>query len=338
LLERQLRVHREANLQSFCTLSSALRTLIDDFTGERIPHATLLTGAPGIGKRTLARLLVQSSLCTSETCRPCGECRSCRRIFTHSHPNLLMPDADDKDKSIKADHMRAITGALSHYSMEEGRRAVLIEGADRMTAAAQNALLKSLEEPDDETLFILTSDSEQKLLPTVRSRCRVIRMQPWPDDRVLQLMTDNNIEPARARELTLLCSGSPGHALKMHGDDNFWKLRDLVYSTFFSVKSPAEIPAASAALKDQKEAADTLLAILEQQTRLMLAASMGAAFIHRLQEAPAHLAALPPESFRRILSQTFEAQRFRASYVNWQAVAERLLSIITEEIIAWRQS
>ena len=143
-------------LDSFSSLGEAPRALVQDVLGGRAPHAVLITGIAGTGKRTLARLLACALLCVGEGQRPCMQCKGCRRVLAGTHPDLLTPSCTDKDRTIKVDHLREVLCALSFHALE-GRRVILLENAQRMTVQAQNALLKSLEEPDGETHFILTA-------------------------------------------------------------------------------------------------------------------------------------------------------------------------------------
>ena len=168
-------------LDSFSSLGEAPRALVQDVLGGRAPHAALITGIAGAGKRTLARLLACALLCVGEGQRPCMQCKGCRRVLAGTHPDLLTPSCTDKDRTIKVDHLREVLRALSFHALE-GRRVILLENAQRMTVQAQNALLKSLEEPDGETHFILTASGETGILPTVRSRCVLLRINEDAQD------------------------------------------------------------------------------------------------------------------------------------------------------------
>ena len=163
-------------LDSFLARGEAVSALISDVRSGRAPHAIALTGMAGVGKRTLARLLACAFLCVGEGAKPCMACKGCRRALNGTHPDLLTPSAGEKERSIKVDHLREIIHALSMHAVEGGSRVVLLENAQRMTPQAQNALLKSLEEPDGSTRFILTASGDSGLLPTVRSRCAMLSL------------------------------------------------------------------------------------------------------------------------------------------------------------------
>ena len=123
-------------LDSFSSLGEAPRALVQDVLGGRAPHAVLITGIAGTGKRTLARLLACALLCVGEGRRPCMQCKGCRRVLAGTHPDLLTPSCTDKDRTIKVDHLREVLRALSFHALE-GRRVILLENAQRMTEAAQ---------------------------------------------------------------------------------------------------------------------------------------------------------------------------------------------------------
>ena len=322
-------------LDSFSALGEPQRALIDDIRAGRAPHAALITGIAGTGKRTLARLLACALLCTSDGEKPCLQCKGCRRAQAMTHPDLLLPSTKEKERTIKVDDLREIIRALSYHSSEGGRRVVLIENAQRMTPQSQNALLKSLEEPDGETTFLLTASGETGLLPTVRSRCRVVRVQPWSDQQIISALRSRGIDDARARELSRLCGGSLGTALDMDGDDNYFALRELCGRTFFSLRSVQDVPVASALLKDKKDSADEILTMVELQAREYL--------LHAMQSAQrpepmsgsvcaANWEEAAPRSLENIMSALIDARKYRASNVSWQAIAEKLLYIISEEI------
>lgn len=322
-------------LDSFSALGEPQRALIEDVRAGRAPHAALITGIAGTGKRTLARLLACALLCKGEGDKPCMQCKGCRRAQNRTHPDLLTPSTKEKERTIKVDDMRDIIRALSFHAIEGGRRVVLIENAQRMNPQAQNALLKSLEEPDGETTFLLTASGETGLLPTVRSRCRVVRVQPWSDDAVFRALTARGIELNRARELSRLCGGSLGAAIDMDGDENYFALRALCGRTFFSVRAPQDIPLASALLKDKKDAADDILNMAELKVREYLLYSMRAGEKPEpMQESQsaAKWENASPRALENVMMALIEAHKHRASNVSWQGIAERLLYIISEEI------
>lgn len=315
--------------------SDSLLALWRDFLDGRMAHATLLSGESGIGKKTLARLLAQGLLCRGEGTRPCGQCRDCKRFLARTHPDALFPVPAPKEKNIKIDALRQVIDALSRHSLEGGNRVILIENAERMTPQAQNCLLKTLEEAEESTFFLLTADVESAILPTIRSRCRVIRMQPWRPERIEKTLLERGVSPDRAHALSLYCEGSLGRALQMQEDETYWAARELARRSFLSIRRSADLAAAAAMLKDQKDSGDLLLDILEQETRALLHAKLTGSRDTADDFPPAWQHATP-HGLEAVLSAVLLARRQRAANVGWAALAEGLMQTILEEAKTWQ--
>ena len=311
-------------------LSPALDRLLDDYRQGRSPQALLLSGAQGIGKEELAVYLACSLLCTDAAEIPCGRCISCQHTLRGIHSNLSRLELSPREKSIKIDQLRKLLESLALNPLQAGKRVVMILEIDTMTVQAQNALLKSLEEPDEGTYFLLSTKNEQAVLPTIMSRCRLMRLTPWRDEKMLAFLTDEGISEERARELTGLSQGLPGAALRLDRDSQFWAVRKLLDESLFSVKSLGDIPSASAALKETKETADLVLGLVEQQAQLCLMAVFSGTASDVAH--PWHQAS--PTALKRVLQAVMNARRYRSSNVSWQAILDRLLFIITKEIYA----
>ena len=142
-------------------LHPALDRLIDDYRQGRSPQALLISGAQGIGKEELADYLASVVLCVDTTDKPCGHCTACQRLARGVHANMLRLALAPREKSIKIDQLRKLLESLSLNPLQAGRRVVMILDIDTMTVQAQNALLKSLEEPDVGTYFLLCTKNEQ---------------------------------------------------------------------------------------------------------------------------------------------------------------------------------
>jgi len=321
--------------ESFISLGDRQKTLIDSVRAGTLPHAVLLLGVAGTGKRSLARLLACALLCTGEGAKPCLACRSCKRVMASTHADLLMPDCTDTDRVIKVDQLRSIIRSLSMHSSEGGRRVVLLENAHRMNLQSQNALLKSLEEPDSDTTFLLTASAEAQLLPTVRSRCRVVRIPPWEDARIEKELLSRGCSPDKAKELALLCSGSLGDALDRMASPSFASAKELCEKTFFSISAPRDVPLASALLKDKKDDAAMILNLTEQFAHEYLLFVMGTGAKPVLTDARCadKWENASPRAFEKVLDGLVAARKYKEANVSWQAIAERLLYIISEEII-----
>ncbi len=312
----------------------ALDRLLDDYRQGRSPQALLLSGAQGIGKEELAAYLASVLLCDDTADKPCGHCSACLRLARGVHANMLRLSLVPREKSIKIDQLRKLLESLALNPLQAGKRAVMILDIDTMTVQAQNALLKSLEEPDEGTYFLLSTKNEQAVLPTIMSRCRLMRMLPWHDEKLIDYLCNEGITQERARELAALSRGLPGMALQLDRDAQYWAVRQLLGESFFSAKSLADIPDAAAALKDTKDAADLVLDLVEQKARLSLMIVCG----DEMPTGPHPWHEAGAAALVRVLQAVMAARKYRNSNVSWQAILDRLLFTITKEIYACQWS
>jgi DNA polymerase-3 subunit delta' len=187
------------------------------------PQVLLLVGPAGVGKTTLALDLAAGLLCAADdgSARPCRVCRACRLVAAGAHQDLhrLAPEGPGRQVRI-GDPSDPDPGTVRHLIREmtrlpvEGRRRVaVVEGAHRMNEDAQNALLKTLEEPPAGATLILCADEPERLLPTVRSRAATLRLGPVGIRAIEGLLGEHGVDPPRAARLARLAGGRPGVAM-----------------------------------------------------------------------------------------------------------------------------
>ena len=313
----------------FNDLNQVHSRLINDYKKGQAPQALLLSGLSGILKEEFAGYLAQILLCSStKTLKPCSKCSACVQSQKRQHPNLLYLQAQEGSKSIKIEQLRSLLSALSLNPQESGRRVIVIINIETMTIQAQNALLKSLEEPQSSDYYILTSSNERLVLPTIISRCRLIRLLPWSQEQVKELLIHNNITPSRASEISQLSHGRPGLALNLEDDQKYWNAKDLAQNSFFKVRTVSDIPAASLALKDARDSAELLLNFLEQEAQAVLHQK----YLHSQDSSQSPWSGASDKAIKKVLESVFEARKYKTSNVGWQSIADRLLFSITKEI------
>ena len=192
----------------------------------RWPHAVLLAGCAGIGKRALAQWLARALLCESPHAdrAPCGACPSCRYTAAGQHPDLRLVEpidiVDDEPKPVEwivVDRIRALTAWADLTSHRGGAKVALIDPAERMNASAANALLKTLEEPPANTFFLLVSHQPGRLPPTVISRCQRVTVPTPARDEASSWLAAKGVRDAKA--LLAQVNGAPLTALLLADAD-----------------------------------------------------------------------------------------------------------------------
>lgn len=200
---------------------SLLALLAQSVVRGTTPATLLLAGPAGVGKWRVAVALAQALNCPDR--QPdgdaCGRCRSCERIARGVHVDVVALEPDDTGK-IKIEVVRTMLDGCGYRPFEGQRRVVLIRDADALNEAAQNASLKSLEEPPPATVFVLTSAAPDSLLRTVRSRTMRLTFGRVPADEVAAVLArDHGIDATEAHRLAMLSDGSPGMALALASSD-----------------------------------------------------------------------------------------------------------------------
>jgi DNA polymerase-3 subunit delta' len=194
-----------------------------------LPPSLIFAGPAGVGKHTTAIALAQALNCANpprdvilhdtdgDVVLPldaCGECPSCRRIARGTHPDIIVIAPDEDSPNIRIDRVRDVNERVAYRPFEARVRMVVIDEADALVPPAQNALLKTLEEPPSSSMFVLVTDSPDRLLETVRSRCPRVRFAPLsPADIAAWLQRERSVAAQDAEAVAAVADGSLARAL-----------------------------------------------------------------------------------------------------------------------------
>lgn len=228
---------------------------------ERLHHAYFFVGPDGIGKRTAAIALAKAIHCEESINDFCGICVNCARIADSNHPDvrLIQPLPDKKEISIQ--QIRDLERELNYRSFSGKRKIALIDPATLMNLSAQNALLKTLEEPPDNSLIVLIAPNSGGLLPTVQSRCVRLSFAPLRRHEVAAYLGSQNMRmPNDIESLAAMSMGSIGLAVKLKKEQLFEKRRDWA-KTLGSLQA-GDYHSAMAAAEELGEDRDETLSFL----------------------------------------------------------------------------
>ena len=184
-------------------------------------HAYLITGSPGVGRRSLALAFARSLTCSAPPVPGefCGECRNCLQFGKMQHPDLTVIEAETVGGTLKVEQIREMRKNVLLAPYQAPYRIVLMLRFEEANASAANALLKTLEEAPSKVILILTADNAEQLLPTIVSRCEVIRLRPLPVPRVDEFLRAQGADAESAKLLAHLSGGRPGYALNLLQDE-----------------------------------------------------------------------------------------------------------------------
>ncbi len=260
-------------LSEFVGYGDKMEQLMRSVQAGRIVHALLFVGPHGSGKRTVARLLAQAMVCTGAD-KPCGACPACKQFLAGAHPDVKL--VKPEKKSIGVEEVRALIDALALRPYEGDKHIAMIEQADKLTPSAQNALLKTLENPPGEVMFFLITDAPGALLDTILSRCQTVRLGDIGVEKCAEVLESRGIEPKRAALLAGLAQGSVGRALEIDGDTAWMALRERVIASLESLKGPGSVASAAMPLEEDKGGEGDMLDIMELWARDLMAVQSGA--------------------------------------------------------------
>ncbi len=272
----------------FAGNAAVKKQLAADIDAGRFPHALLIEGEVGSGRRTLARLIARAAVCADAGERPCGVCAACRKA---AHPDIL--EVGGAGEPVTVDMVRALRQEAVVLPNEAAYRVMILCEAQSMTPQAQNALLKILEEPPRHVLFILTCENRTALLETIRSRCVCVTLGAVEPAEAMPVLRARlpRADEEELRRAHALFGGRIGRVMDVMADGSFRRVMSLTAELAAAVVAPQEITLLrlTGALEKDKELTAGVLAGLRLVVRDALTVARGG---ENLSTAPQEAALL----------------------------------------------
>ena len=193
----------------------------------RVSHAYILNGERGSGKKMLANLFAMTLLCETGDNEPCGKCHSCKQAVSGNHPDIIWV-THEKPNSISVDDIRTqVNNTVDIKPYQGPYKVYIIPQADMMTPQAQNAILKTIEEPPSYAVFLLLTENAETLLPTINSRCVMLKLRNIKDTLIKKYLMENlEIPDYKADMCTAFAQGNMGRAIMLANSDHFNEIRE----------------------------------------------------------------------------------------------------------------
>jgi DNA polymerase-3 subunit delta' len=246
------------SFQSIIGQTKAKQFLTGSFARRKTAHAYLFRGPAGVGKKTCAQAFAALINCAAPVNGDiCGHCPSCVKYHAGAHPDLLHIEPQGTANSLKIDQIRELKKTLTYPPFEARFRVVLIKDIHLTMRRKEvtNSLLKTLEEPPADTVFILTGDEAGDILPTILSRCQIVPFYPLPYEQVTQALIHDRIEEQTAASLAAISEGSLGRARLLYQEKLLPLRREIIESLL--ALAPGTPETVEAVFQLAEKAADT---------------------------------------------------------------------------------
>jgi DNA polymerase-3 subunit delta' len=296
-------------------------------------HAYLFSGPPGLGRRTLALRFTQALNCQTPVSAgiPCGTCRDCKQIEAMQYADLSVVQADSEGGTLKVDQIREVRKSITYKPYQSKYRVALFLRFQEANDNAANALLKTLEEAPSYAVLILTADNPEQLLPTILSRCEVLRLRPLKMEEVKRDLENRGVESGRAKLIAHISGGRPGYARRLVEDNLLLekreeRLNDLL--TLLPASRVEKFKYADQLSKDKDAMRQTILFWLSYWRDVMLRTAQAASplvNVDRNVEIEDIATRMNISSARRVVSRLEEALEKMDRNVNSRMLAEVLL-------------
>nr|MDD6335180.1 DNA polymerase III subunit delta' [bacterium] len=302
-----------------------------------VAHAYLFLGPEKCGKRTLARHFAQAILCAHPRSDGwgCGQCADCQRFLSGNHADFIVVEPAEGRKTVTVEQIRGLVRTVAVAPYEGKKRVVLLPRVDGIAPAAQHAMLKTLEEPPQHTVFLLTASAADRVLATVRSRMALLRVPPVPTGDIIAMLRSRGLDEEQARSFAAMADGAPGRALDISENPQQAALRDQALDMLGDLLSAgqaeiARLAAGLAAIKEDVPAVlDAWLSVIRDGW--LIKNGRPCAQVDRQVWTQNQIAPLPVLRLAAMARAILEAKRNLEGNASFQMTVDALLIALLEE-------